>query len=165
VSVESKDLINRMLQPNPIKRITLAEIKEHPWFAQDMPAYLLDQGINPLRKENEIDHEIVKKLFTLNFENPITKSYDEVVKDIRDKKNTDYCGAFELMRHDKLKKECFKQKIKEGNTKHDILYQLNLSQRFPDKKLIFEDLPNSIMNNSSRKIAASRSITCSQNSS
>jgi hypothetical protein len=31
----------------------------------------------------------------------------EVIKDIADKKNVDYCGAYELMKHDKLKQECF----------------------------------------------------------
>ena len=28
-------------------------------------------------------------------------------QDILNKRNTDYCGAYELMKHDKLKNECF----------------------------------------------------------
>jgi len=32
ISPDVKDLINRMLQPNPIKRITMQEIKHHPWY-------------------------------------------------------------------------------------------------------------------------------------
>lgn len=32
-----------------------------------------------------------------------------MIKEILDKKNVDYCGAYELMKHDKLKQECFEQ--------------------------------------------------------
>jgi serine/threonine protein kinase len=32
ISHEVKDLINLMLQPNPVKRITLKEIQEHTWY-------------------------------------------------------------------------------------------------------------------------------------
>ena len=40
VSEEAKDLINRMLQPNPLIRITISEILAHPWFSIDVPKYL-----------------------------------------------------------------------------------------------------------------------------
>jgi serine/threonine protein kinase len=34
---ELMDLIKRMLTPNPYKRITLAQIREHPWFNGIVP--------------------------------------------------------------------------------------------------------------------------------
>ena len=37
LSAEVKDLINRMLQPLPLKRIRMKEIREHPWFVEDLP--------------------------------------------------------------------------------------------------------------------------------
>jgi len=40
----------------------------------------------------------------------ISKSFEEVCQDIMNKRNTDYCGAYELIKHDKLKNECFKIK-------------------------------------------------------
>lgn len=40
ISADVKDLINRMLQPNPIKRITMHEIKHHSWYLVDLPLYL-----------------------------------------------------------------------------------------------------------------------------
>jgi len=40
ISDDLKDLISRMLQPNPIRRITMREIKEHPWYLQNLPLYL-----------------------------------------------------------------------------------------------------------------------------
>jgi len=57
-------------------------------------------------KNAQIDKQIVNELFNLNMS--ITKSFDEVCQDIMNKRNTDYCGAYELMKHDKLKNECFK---------------------------------------------------------
>lgn len=32
---------------------------------------------------------------------------DEVIKAIKEKKNTDFCGIYELLNHDKLKTKCF----------------------------------------------------------
>lgn len=37
----------------------------------------------------------------------IKKTPAEVSKDILSKRNCDYCGAYELMKHDKMKKQCF----------------------------------------------------------
>jgi serine/threonine protein kinase len=42
ITSEVKDLINRMLQPNPVKRISMREIKDHPWYLKNLPKYLLD---------------------------------------------------------------------------------------------------------------------------
>lgn len=40
LSPAMQDLINRMLQPNPVKRISLQEIQEHTWYVKDLPDYL-----------------------------------------------------------------------------------------------------------------------------
>lgn len=66
--------------------------------------FINKQQINT--KNNQIDNAIVNQLFQFNPN--IGKSFEEVCQDILNKRNTDYCGAYELMRHDKLKKECFK---------------------------------------------------------
>lgn len=38
VPEECRNLLSRMLDPNPAKRCSLAEIVENPWFRADMPA-------------------------------------------------------------------------------------------------------------------------------
>ena len=63
-------------------------------------------------KNNQIDRQIVKDLFNLNLN--VQKTFDEVCKDIENKRNNDYCGAYELIKHDKLKNECFKGKVKDN---------------------------------------------------
>ncbi len=37
----------------------------------------------------------------------ISKTFDEVCKDIIEKKSVDYVGAYELIKHEKLKMKCF----------------------------------------------------------
>eukprot|EP01103_Thecamoeba_quadrilineata_P013486 TRINITY_DN3766_c0_g1_i1.p1 TRINITY_DN3766_c0_g1~~TRINITY_DN3766_c0_g1_i1.p1 ORF type:complete len:513 (+),score=82.04 TRINITY_DN3766_c0_g1_i1:190-1539(+) len=40
LSPESKQLISSMLVVDPLKRITIDEIREHPWFLKNLPDYL-----------------------------------------------------------------------------------------------------------------------------
>lgn len=44
ISEDVKDLINRMLQPNPVKRINMKEVRDHPWFQRDLPPYLSENA-------------------------------------------------------------------------------------------------------------------------
>ena len=63
ISNEVKDLINRMLQPNPVKRISIKEIRRHPWYRKDLPLYLqkLTQRVYK-KNEQDINMEIVEKI-------------------------------------------------------------------------------------------------------
>lgn len=54
LSSGSVSLIKRMLMVNPVHRITIAEIRQDPWFLKDLPAYLalpreefFDTGVDP----------------------------------------------------------------------------------------------------------------------
>lgn len=40
LSLDAKDLISRMLIVNPVQRITINDIRKHPWFKKDLPSYL-----------------------------------------------------------------------------------------------------------------------------
>ncbi|KFH17170.1 putative histone kinase SNF1, partial [Toxoplasma gondii MAS] len=40
LSEASRNLIVRMLVVDPAKRISLSEIRQHPWFTESLPAYL-----------------------------------------------------------------------------------------------------------------------------
>ncbi|KAL3684608.1 hypothetical protein R1sor_002630 [Riccia sorocarpa] len=42
ISQECRHLLSRIFVANPAKRITIAEIKVHPWFLKNLPADLLD---------------------------------------------------------------------------------------------------------------------------
>ena len=77
ISDNAKDLITRLLQPLPLKRITISEIKAHPWFKQDMPIYLQnllnEKALQPQgrkRKQSylieDVDLDIVEQLFQVS---------------------------------------------------------------------------------------------------
>jgi len=40
LSPDAKDLIKQMLVVDPLKRITISEIRNHPWFQKNLPEYL-----------------------------------------------------------------------------------------------------------------------------
>jgi serine/threonine protein kinase len=69
-TIEAKDLLNRMMQPDPFNRITIAEIKAHPWFNQNICKYLLSPnlGMKASNARNNLDDQIVDKLFTLKLD-------------------------------------------------------------------------------------------------
>lgn len=54
----TRDLVPRMLVVDPMKRITIAEIKMHPWFLQAIPLYLT---LTPAQLEDQagkVDEEV-----------------------------------------------------------------------------------------------------------
>lgn len=65
-SRDLRDLINRMLQPNPVKRIKLKEIQSHPWYLQNLPKYLKSFSCTPMKYEMHVDTDIVRKLFEVS---------------------------------------------------------------------------------------------------
>ena len=77
ISADVKDLINRMLQPNPIKRITMQEIKHHSWYLVELPLYL--QNISMVSSNPQpVDEDIVKRLLQVSnkeYLNSITKKH------------------------------------------------------------------------------------------
>ena len=66
ISPDVKDLIKRMLQTNPVKRITLNEIKQHRWFLTDLPAYLHDLSRASLRNDTQVDKDLVRHLMSVS---------------------------------------------------------------------------------------------------
>lgn len=62
-----QDLIRSMLVVDPLRRITIPEIKNHPWFVQDLPAYLRDfpeDNIDPheMFQPSNLDETILQEL-------------------------------------------------------------------------------------------------------
>lgn len=62
-----QDLIRQMLNVDPLKRITIPEIKNHPWFVQDLPAYLRDFpedniDMNEMFEISNLDEHILQEM-------------------------------------------------------------------------------------------------------
>jgi 5'-AMP-activated protein kinase, catalytic alpha subunit len=65
LSQSSRDLILRMLVVDPMKRITIAEVRQHPWFQHKLPAYLSLPPDMIEVQHRYIDDDIVEKVCQL----------------------------------------------------------------------------------------------------
>ncbi|CDW81311.1 snf1-related protein kinase catalytic subunit alpha kin10-like [Stylonychia lemnae] len=111
ISDDLKDLINKMMQPNPIKRCTMREIRDHLWFQQEsVPSYLRMWEQDLDQKQHQVDSAIVDQLFKIpGLELDVLKP-DDVTQQVKDKKNNSITGIYELLNHDKIKQQCVELK-------------------------------------------------------
>jgi serine/threonine protein kinase len=82
-SIEAKDLLNRMIQPNPFRRITITEVLTHPWFDMQVSKYLLDPYKSYRIFDNcqILDNDIIDELIKLdkNLESRNRKEIEEAI--------------------------------------------------------------------------------------
>ena len=100
-AIEAKDLLNKMLQPNIYKRITIEQIIEHPWFNKiSLPKYLQDPFLGH-RNRYKIDQKIFDRLFSLDL--GLDNSNKEAIKQsIIDSQMHRYCIIYEHLVHFKM---------------------------------------------------------------
>lgn len=91
----SKELIVRMLVVDPMKRITIPEIRAHPWFQHKLPAYLSLPPAMIERRERVIDPEIVASVCNLTIRGV---NHDLVMEAVTEKE-TKYTKKVQL-KHD-----------------------------------------------------------------
>ncbi|KAG7383043.1 Protein kinase [Phytophthora boehmeriae] len=95
LSEMARDLIPRMLVVDPMKRITIPEIRQHPWFQIDLPPYLQHP---PETVENEtfkIDDECLAQCLALNYAANI--GHDQLVGLLMRRENHPLRVAYELI--------------------------------------------------------------------
>ena len=93
LSDNAKDLLDKIIEVDPKKRLNFEEIKSHPWFNIIDKNELMHKGINPNEDIIPIDEEIVQDMEKLgfnkmelrfnllkNFHNKITAVYDLFLK-------------------------------------------------------------------------------------
>mmetsp|Transcript_9707 Transcript_9707/g.18514 ORF Transcript_9707/g.18514 Transcript_9707/m.18514 type:complete len:514 (+) Transcript_9707:61-1602(+) len=67
VSPHARDLVTKMLLVEPVKRITIAEIRAHPWFQENLPPYLALSTEQQIVRTQLIDESILKKVLQMGF--------------------------------------------------------------------------------------------------
>jgi 5'-AMP-activated protein kinase catalytic alpha subunit len=75
----SRDLILRMLVVDPMKRITIPEVRQHVWFQHKLPAYLALPPETIESQERYIDDEIVQKVCGLPLRDATPENVIEAV--------------------------------------------------------------------------------------
>jgi serine/threonine protein kinase len=79
VSSAVRGLIRQMLDPNPVTRITYAELQVHPWFTKKLPYYIQHHLVLSL----EIDHSLVEKCSSLKYFNSRAEDLSLITQVIR----------------------------------------------------------------------------------
>ncbi|XP_024014680.1 SNF1-related protein kinase catalytic subunit alpha KIN11 isoform X1 [Eutrema salsugineum] len=68
LSYAARDLIPRMLMVDPVMRISIAEIRQHPWFNIHVPGYLAAPPLDTAEQARKIDEEIIQEVIKLGFD-------------------------------------------------------------------------------------------------
>ncbi|XP_022740187.1 SNF1-related protein kinase catalytic subunit alpha KIN10-like [Durio zibethinus] len=68
LSPGARDLIPRMLVVDPMKRMTIPEIRQHPWFQAHLPRYLAVPPPDTMQQAKKIDEEILQEVVRMGFE-------------------------------------------------------------------------------------------------
>ncbi|KAM3273509.1 hypothetical protein ACQJBY_043008 [Aegilops geniculata] len=68
LSALARDLIPRMLVVDPMKRITIREIREHPWFQNRLPRYLVVPPPDTAQQAKMIDEDTLKEIVNLGYD-------------------------------------------------------------------------------------------------
>lgn len=100
---EAKDLIFRMLQSDPMDRISIQEIKNHRWFNCNLPLYIIIDNYRSIYSNLiVVDDEILRKIIQLD---PTYASFDinEIRKAISNREKHEFCVIYELLDNIKQK--------------------------------------------------------------
>jgi len=68
LSPHSRDLISKMLIVDPLKRITIPEVRQHLWFAYNLPRYLAVGHPETVLSAHSVDEDVVKDVARLGFD-------------------------------------------------------------------------------------------------
>jgi 5'-AMP-activated protein kinase catalytic alpha subunit len=99
----AKDLIFRMLQGDPMNRITVSEIKQHKWFSNQLSLYqIIDNNRYVYGKIIEIDTSIIE--FMKNLEIDFEGMDEEKIKSaITSRERKEFCIVYEFLESNKQK--------------------------------------------------------------
>lgn len=107
LSQEAQDLLKCILNTDPLRRIRLSEIREHPWVLANMSyrdMVMEEWVIHLLPKDSEIDEDILKELMACKF--PMTgQNKERIVEAILRKDSDDFVVAYWLKRDEKYRKK------------------------------------------------------------
>ncbi|KAF9623328.1 hypothetical protein IFM89_000817 [Coptis chinensis] len=75
LSAGARDLIPRLLVVDPMKRMTIPEIRQHTWFQAHLPRYLAVPPPDTLQQAKNIDEDILLEVIKMGFDrNQLTES-------------------------------------------------------------------------------------------
>jgi len=107
-----KDLVMRMLHPEPFGRITLEEVKAHPWFKANLPVYkvLKSKDAAELQSysqntQHNFEKGVLNECLNLPEFSNINKPREELIDRINKHKEDTFTVTYELMLNQTLKQK------------------------------------------------------------
>ncbi|KAK6927298.1 Protein kinase domain [Dillenia turbinata] len=91
LSPGARDLIPRMLVVDPMKRMTIPEIRQHPWFQARLPRYLAVPPPDTVQQAKKIDEEILQEVIKMGFDRT------QLVDSLRNRIQNDATVAYYLL--------------------------------------------------------------------
>ena len=124
LSDSAKDLIFRMLQKDPLNRISISEIKQHKWFSNKLNLFqVIDNHRYIYGSRNQIDNDIIHQMTVSNKINPENFTEEELSQKITTKERKDLCTIYEFLENQKNETQFKEKKIK---LKSKIFYHIFL---------------------------------------
>ncbi|KAG8372175.1 hypothetical protein BUALT_Bualt12G0039100 [Buddleja alternifolia] len=68
LSISARDLMTKILVVDPMKRITIPEIRRHPWFQNHLPLYIASPSPVSSNKTEKVDIDVVKDMVQAGFD-------------------------------------------------------------------------------------------------
>ena len=109
-SDEARDLIFRMLQKDPLDRISIAEIKQHKWFCNKLMLFqIIDNNKYIYGSRTQINKDVIHEMAINPKVNSEGLSEEEITKKITTKERKDLCTLYEFVENN-LNEKLFKDK-------------------------------------------------------
>jgi serine/threonine protein kinase len=129
LSDSGKDLIFRMLQKDPMNRITIPEIKQHKWFCNQISLYqVINNYKNIYGSHNVVDMEIINTMKSndkINFEG---LNDEQIKKAIISRERREFCTIYEFLEN-KKKEEIYKKNKEKLNNDVNFFKRIQLNQK------------------------------------
>ena len=115
VSEAAKDLIYRMLQKDPLNRISIAEIKQHKWFTQKLNLFqIIDNHRYIYGSRTQINKDVIHEMALNEKVNPQRLTEDEIAQ-----KNIEI-GRFKKIVNDLKELKNMEIKLKQNDSSNDF---------------------------------------------
>ncbi|KAK7394459.1 hypothetical protein VNO78_14987 [Psophocarpus tetragonolobus] len=91
LSPGARDLIPGMLVVDPMRRMTIPEIRQHPWFQARLPRYLAVPPPDTIQQAKKIDEEILQEVVKMGFDR------NQLVESLRNRIQNEGTVAYYLL--------------------------------------------------------------------
>uniref|UniRef100_A0A9I9DQS5 transketolase n=1 Tax=Cucumis melo TaxID=3656 RepID=A0A9I9DQS5_CUCME len=91
LSSGARELIPSMLVVDPMKRITIPEIRQHPWFQAHLPRYLAVPPPDTMQQAKKIDEDILQEVVKMGFDR------NQLVESLRNRIQNEATVAYYLL--------------------------------------------------------------------